>query len=237
MDTKYEFSGKVRYSEVDETGRLSLNALVNYFQDVSTFQSEHLGIGLDYLKEHRVAWILSSWQIVVNRYPKLCETVKAQTWPYEFKGFYGMRNFTLLGEEDEMLAKANSVWVLYDQESSRPVRVFPEIIEAFQFGDKMDMEYAPRKITLPKNGEERECFLITKNHLDTNHHVNNGQYIAMAAEYLPENFFIRQMRAEYRLQAHLHDEVFPIIYREGKKVTVELGNAEGKAYAAVEFME
>ena len=44
---KYTFSSKVRYSEVDENGELSLGSLVNYFQDVSTFQSEHLGLGID----------------------------------------------------------------------------------------------------------------------------------------------------------------------------------------------
>ena len=66
MNGKYEFEGKIRYSEIDETGCLSLAGLVNYFQDVSTFQSEELGIGVEYLTERHQAWILSSWQIVID---------------------------------------------------------------------------------------------------------------------------------------------------------------------------
>ena len=40
---KYEFHSHVRYSECGEDGRLSLGAVVDYFQDTATFQGEHLG--------------------------------------------------------------------------------------------------------------------------------------------------------------------------------------------------
>ena len=36
----YEFNSRVRYSEIDHHGTLTLPALINYFQDCSTFQSE-----------------------------------------------------------------------------------------------------------------------------------------------------------------------------------------------------
>ena len=42
----YEFTSRIRYSETDTNGNLSLEALMNYFQDASTFQSEELGVGL-----------------------------------------------------------------------------------------------------------------------------------------------------------------------------------------------
>ena len=29
----YEFGGRVRYSEIDHTGKMTLPALINYFQD------------------------------------------------------------------------------------------------------------------------------------------------------------------------------------------------------------
>ena len=46
---KYEFEGKVRYSEIDHRATMTLPALINYFQDCSTFQSEQLGYGMDVL--------------------------------------------------------------------------------------------------------------------------------------------------------------------------------------------
>ena len=232
---KYEFNGKIRYSEVGENARLTLNGLVNYFQDTSTFQSEYLKVGIEYLKEHHLAWILSSWQIVIHRLPKLCEQVTVQTWAYEFKGFYGMRNFALLDEQGELTARANSVWVLFDTQQQRPVRITPEIGDCYGAEPRLEMEYAPRKISVPKEGTTEEPILVGKHHLDTNHHVNNGQYITWAQDYLPEGFHIHQMRADYRMQARLHDEITPIVSRLEDQVTVQLCDRERKPYAVVEF--
>ena len=47
----YSFDGRVRYSEIDQNGRLDVSALVNYFQDCGTFQSEDAGVGIEYCKE------------------------------------------------------------------------------------------------------------------------------------------------------------------------------------------
>ena len=63
----YEFDSRVRYSEVDHHGTMTVPALINYFQDCSTFQSEDLGIGTTVLKEEKRAWLLSYWQVILNR--------------------------------------------------------------------------------------------------------------------------------------------------------------------------
>ena len=67
----YQFKSRIRYSETDETGRLSVPGIINYMQDCSTFQSEDGRMGISYLKEHHRAWLLSGWRIVIDRYPKL----------------------------------------------------------------------------------------------------------------------------------------------------------------------
>ena len=82
----YSFDSRIRYSECDSQARLTLAALMNYFQDASTFQSEILGVGGEYLQENNLVWVLSSWQIVVDRYPRLCEEVEIGTFPYAFRG-------------------------------------------------------------------------------------------------------------------------------------------------------
>ena len=97
----YSFKGRVRYSEIGEDGCLTLPGIQNYYQDCCTFQSENIGQGMEALEERQRAWVLSSWQIVVNRYPGLGETIVASTAPYGFKGFLGMRNFTLKTEDGD----------------------------------------------------------------------------------------------------------------------------------------
>ena len=113
----YQFKSRVRYSETGVDARLSLMGIMNYMQDCSTFQSEDCGVGLAYLEEKNRAWLLSSWQIQILRRPALGEEITVCTWPYEIKGIYGLRNFTLMDGTGEYLVKANSCWFLLDTEA------------------------------------------------------------------------------------------------------------------------
>ena len=47
----YTFDSRVRYSETDEEGNLSVVGIMNYLQDCSTFQSEDLKLCLLYTSD------------------------------------------------------------------------------------------------------------------------------------------------------------------------------------------
>lgn len=100
----YTFESRVRYSEVGEDGRMTLQSLLDYFQDCSTFHSEDIGLGVEYFKQIHQVWLLSAWQICVNRYPKVYEQIVIGTVPYEFRGFIGCRNFEMKTAKGEVLA-------------------------------------------------------------------------------------------------------------------------------------
>lgn len=231
----YAFDSRIRYSETDSEGKLTLDALLNYFQDCSTFHSEDVGLGIGYMKEIGQVWVLSSWQIVVNRYPKLGEKVKIVTLPYELKAFLGYRNFAMLDEQGEYLAKANSLWSLLDVRSGKPVVVNEDMRKGYGIDEKLDMDYAPRKITVPEGGQLLNSIVVKKHHLDTNHHVNNGQYVNIAMEYLPDDFVICQMRAEYKKQAFLDDVLHPYVVQTENRYIICLQDEAGKPYVSVEF--
>ena len=102
---------------------------------------------------------------------------------------------------------------------------------------KLDMDYAPRKITVPEGGQLLEPIVVKKHHLDTNHHVNNGQYVNIAMEYLPDDFLIHQMRAEYKKQAFLDDVLYPYVVSVESCYVVSLQDEEGRPYVSVEFLQ
>lgn len=234
---KYEFQSRVRYSECGEDCRLHLGGVVNYFQDAATFQGEELGIGIPWLKPQNLAWILVSWQIFTDRMPKLGEEITIRTWAYSFQNFYGLRNLELLDAEGGRAAWANSVWVLMDFARKRPVRVMPEMIEKYGQEEKLDMAYAPRRIPVPGGGAGMEPFTIHRGHLDSNHHVNNGQYIQMAMDYLPDGFRLCETRVEYKEQAFLGDVIRPVVVRQEDAVTVSLEKENGPVCAVVRFSD
>ena len=52
---KYMIDGRVRFSEIDHTRKITVPSIINYFQDCSTFQSEDIGVGLDVLSKKKKA--------------------------------------------------------------------------------------------------------------------------------------------------------------------------------------
>ena len=231
----YTFKSRVRYSEIDENQQLTLYNLMNYFQDTSTFHSESLHRGNEVLQELHCAWVLNSWQICINRFPKYLEDIVVGTWPYEFKGFLGGRNFQISTADGEVLAYANSLWTFLNLDTGIPVRVGSEDLKAYTLEDKLNMEYAPRKVAVPKVYEEKDSFVIKKYHLDTNHHVNNAQYVRFAEEFIPNSKKIRQLRVEYKKQAYLGDVLYPRVSCVDDTYTVALCNKDGEPFAVVEF--
>lgn len=229
----YSFDSRVRYSEISEAGALSLSSVINYMQDCSTFQSESLGLGIEYLKKKRRIWLMNSWQLEILRLPALGEEIRIGTWAYDFKSMYGYRNFVIDDKNGGHLVKANSIWVFYDLEKGRPVKVLEEDISGYGSEPRLDMEYAERKIAVPEGGIQKEPFPVRRYQIDTNGHVNNGQYIRMAQECVPPQLSVRALRAEYRKSAVYGDIIYPTSVRTDRGYVVSLNDGDGKAFAVI----
>lgn len=231
----YTIDARVRYSEIDHTGAITLPGIINYFQDCSTFQSEDIGVGAAHLREEKKAWILSYWQVIVDRYPKLGEEITVGTFATNFKGMFGDRNFVMQDAKGERIACANSIWVFMDVEKGRPVRAGKEEVEAYGMEEPLEMPYEGRKIALPEEMKNLEPFPVRKYHIDTNEHVNNCQYVQMAMEFLPKDQQIHQLRVDYKKSAVLGDMIYPKMVEETDRVVVELCDQDGQAYAVLEL--
>ncbi len=231
----YQFDSRVRFSEVDAEANLTLLGVLDYFQDCATFHSEDVHVGIDYMKDQHVAWLLLSWQIIVDRYPKMGEEIVIKTMPYDLKGCFGYRNFVMETKNRERLAYANSVWSLIDTQSEKPVKPTKEMLLGYALDEKYEMEYAPRKIKLPEQWEVKDIIEVKDYHLDTNMHVNNGQYTKIAMQFLPKDLVIGQLRAEYKKQARLGDRMIPKVGYIENKTVVSLEDEQGQTYAVVEL--
>ena len=232
----YQLNSKVRYSEADSNEKLTYAALLNYFQDSSTLHSETLGASGQSLYENNMAWILSFWQICIEDMPKLSEEIVVSTWPYDTKGLFGMRNFCMETVDGKRLASANSIWVLINTETGRPLRIPAEVSVMYPDEPKLEMDYCERKIAIPFEYEEKEPIRVPGYFIDTNRHMNNGKYVMVAEEYLPEDFSVKEIRVEYKKAAVLNDVLYPRVTVTENDVTVVLVDEAGSPYATVLFM-
>lgn len=231
----YTFSSRVRYSEMDHpSGTLKLSSIINYFQDCSTFQSEDSKLELSNLHTKNRLWLLTSWQLQIKHPALLGEFITVGTWAYDFKGFYGYRNFIMKDEREEILSVANSVWVYIDAETGRPIKV-PTDASNCKLEQPYPMEYTQRKVELWGDFISYPSFPVIKSNIDSYNHVNNGQYIKMAEEFLPENSITLGMRVEYKMQAVLGDIIVPKVSIHNDYYTVVLTDLTQKPYAIIEF--
>lgn len=232
----YTMKHKVRYSEISPDKHISIAQAVRYFQDCSTFHSAAVGETIDIMEERKRAWMLSGWQLEINRYPRFGEEISINTWPHENKGILAQRNFEMRDAEGNRLIMANSIWFYFDLQTGMPRKIMAEDVECYGVEEKLPMNYKGRKIPLPKNAEgiEKESFFVRKSDLDTNGHVNNSKYIEMALEYVKDESKIIGMRADYKKSALLGDKISPIIYEETDKIVVEL-KGEDQDFVIIEF--
>lgn len=235
----YSFASKIRYSETDENGKLSIGSIINYFQDCSLFQSEELGIGVEFLKNENRAWVLKNWNIEFIKDIRFLDNIVIHTIPYELKGIAGKRNFFIENEFGEILVKADSQWVYLDTQKMIPIRTNGEKGADYVSGEKIDMEYMKVHICIGDDyieKKEYDSFTVKKQNIDTNGHVNNGQYVMFALEYIPEDFKISRLLAEYKVSARYGNIIKPVVYYLENKIIVELLDEEDKEYAIIEFI-
>lgn len=233
----YSFQSRVRYSECDEKAQLSLVGIMNYLQDCSTFQSEEVGLGIMDLHERGLGWILATWNIQIERRPRFGETITIGTWCYQMKGLNTYRSFFIDDEQGNRVVKADSQWFLYDMGANKVIRPPEDQLVYLSGEERLDMPKMERKIKLEGEGRTTSPIVVCEQHLDTNKHVNNAQYVLFALDAvneLGEEADTSRLWVQYRSMARLKDTVAPAVYAcEGGHV-VELASEDG-TYAIVKM--
>jgi len=235
----YTLPSRVRFSEIDEHKNMTLYALINYLQDCATFHGEAAGVGIDHNLAENHAWMIADLQLSVHRYPKFGEEILVSTWSHGFRGMIGYRDFSIETPNGELLAAAASNWVFMDIEKQIPVRVPMDQIEAYGVHQekKIEEDLGKRKVRIPEEGTDHTTFTIQEYHLDTNRHMNNGQYVRIARKYLPVGMEVHHMRLEFKKQAFLGDAITPRVAEADGKYIITLNDRNGDACFAGEFAQ
>lgn len=230
----YSFKSRVRYSEVAQDGKLSIPSMINYLQDCSTFQSEMLGRGVEYLQEKHSAWLLAGWTIDILRLPKMCEEIEISTWAYSFRSVYGYRNFCIKDMQGEYLVKADSLWFCFDTRKQLPRKVDMEDVEVYMNGEAA-LDMRKREVSIKEEMLSLEPITVSFHHLDTNAHVNNAMYIEIAMESFKESIDFSQLDIQYKKMAMLGDIIYPKMLEKGKDIFFSLNDEHGSPYALIRF--
>ncbi|MBE5958760.1 MAG: hypothetical protein E7254_07865 [Lachnospiraceae bacterium] len=233
----FYYNDFVKYSEVDDKGELPLYGILEYFQNCINIHS--LDINKDFMSMNELgkAWVLLSWKIKIYKKVKLYDRVTVGTWSYGYDKVYGYRNYILKDEQGEVLACADTKWILIDLETRMPKRIEPEDLAGYATGDKLDLGKSPRKIKLSEDRTEMEPVKVLRSYIDTNKHMNNTAYFRLAWEYIPEDLEFDTIDAVYNKETTQGMTIIPVIHKEEKGMGISFEGADGTVYMTIKLYQ
>ncbi len=179
----------VRYSEAGRDGVLKLRPFFDYAQEVAAVHAEELGVGMKYLREHRLAWMLSRIKFsFVGAWPHFGDRISVETYPQGFERLFALREFIFMDESGSVWATGSSQWILVDLARLRPVSpaaaldvVLPDNHLRERFFTELD------KFPIPDEPEIRWSVSVRESGIDVNAHLNNAEYAGWVHDFLASN--------------------------------------------------
>jgi len=182
----YERKYFIHNYDCDISGRLSVSSMMKYFEDIALLQSEDVGYGMSYYLANNVGWILHQWNIDIYDRPFFMDTINLVTNPYSYKAFMANREFEIYSEDNDLLVKADSVWIFLDTRERKPKRIDVEVMKAYGIGEDGPSLFT--KLSEPElltDFDFEAQYKIRKGDIDINNHLNNIRYIDLSLETLP----------------------------------------------------
>ena len=233
---------ETRMEDYDCYGNMTLKAVLQLFENVASYQSDTLDESIIDNSLNGIAWILTEWRVEMIKDIPYKKEYTVETWS---KGTLNAllvdRDYQLLDEDGEILAKGEASFVLLDMETQKPMRITDELMEKYQ--PEMIDVWEGKKFARMREAKtydfEKEINL-RRTDIDFNHHVHNLTYIDYIMEMLPENRYekkIKKLRINYRKGIEAGERIIGKYHLASDKEKIGFygSSNEGKISTMVDF--
>ena len=207
----YEYKTRIEFCDIDENNKLSSKGLLRILGEAAGVHSETVGYGLNHMPQTHLTWMLLNWKIKFFIKPCWNTELLVKTWARSFSKVSSNRDFTVYDNNNNLVAKATSKWVLIASEKFTPVKLTEEIRNTF--GEYNSSVFDTEVIDKEKEPESSKFvydYQIKRRDIDTNHHVNNLYYLDFAYDTLPKDFWevsFDNIEIIYKKQIRLDDTI------------------------------
>ncbi len=207
----YERNFYVEICDIDTKNELTNYGILRIMQEIAAAHSDNLGISINHIKEKPYTWLLLNWKLQVFLRPAWNSKLTVKTWPSSADKLYSYRDFEIYTENNEMVAKATSKWVLININTLIIEKTSQEILDIYKPSNTSVFEDSIPKLKEPKEHDIIENYVISRNDLDINGHANNLSYLKIATNILPKDIYnnadFRNLEIMYKKECKLGDEV------------------------------
>lgn len=211
MLKSYQETFVLRTCDCDFTGDWRPSAILTCMQEIAGAHSEALGCGRSALLKNNTVWVLTRCEIKMDRYPRVGETVTAETFPTANRRWFFPRFYLFRSAEGELLGCAATLWVLMDFVTRK---MLPPGDVAAVLPDNSDLTPPmgfPGATDMVEGEENQFTRRPAYFDLDVNQHVNNTRYAdwacdALGVEVMREHC-IESMRINYEAEVRPDQEI------------------------------
>ncbi len=237
MNKVFEDIYNLRAADFDRWERLRPASILDLFQDIAGRHANILGVGATELLKKNTVWVLVKVRFQVLKEARMYQRVKLRTWPLPPDRVGYRREYLILDEEDNIIVKGSSDWVLMDFESRKIVpagNIYPltEYCEKRNFEERF-----PRLRSFEPDGE-LYSFLPPWSDFDMNGHINNTKYANFVLDAVspgPDEH-LRELRIEYHREVLPGERLSILTRRDGDSLLARGENSEGEKMFSC-FME
>jgi acyl-ACP thioesterase len=159
---------RISLSDTDANGRLRLDAIARYLQDVAS--EDWLDAGFDH-DSH--VWVVRRTELDVLQPFRPEDTIELRTWCSGIAGSSAARRYSIIGSHDGRV-EAESIWIHLDHDL-RPLRLDGRFLETY--GTSAAGRRAPTRFTLPPPPHATgRPWAFRSTDVDRLGHVNNAAY-------------------------------------------------------------
>ncbi|KRL63097.1 acyl-[acyl-carrier-protein] thioesterase [Lactobacillus psittaci] len=183
---EYQEKYQIQYADCDETGTIKLQNLVDAFMHVSNRQLEHTKASSKAMNSANLGWVVTQYQMDIQRLPQVGEVVTLVTKPTGYNRFFEYRDFYLRFNGQE-LVKIQSQWVILDLEKRKIVPPDSELMASFESPLLAHNPRLPR-IKVRDSYDKKRSYHVRYDDLDLNHHMTNSHYFSWMLDMLEREY-------------------------------------------------
>ena len=188
MDGNFSKTFEITMSDISEINEISNKGILKFLQEIACLHSDACGSSVTNQDEIGIAWIVLNWKVHIFSRPHWNTKLKVNTWASGQKHLSFYRDFKLTDENNNLVAIATSKWLPIDIFNKTFAKITPELTNRYQVVDKKVFdEPMKEKFVEPENSIFVRDYTVLRRDLDTNHHMNNLNYLDLAYEALPTN--------------------------------------------------
>jgi acyl-ACP thioesterase len=168
---RFAASRPVRIADVLPSGRVRLDALARYLQDVATDDGEDAGI------DRHLAWVVRKTTMHLQRRPVMGERLELITWASATGARWAERRTTIRSTVDNQpVVETAATWVCIDRANGRPAQLSDRFWE--MYGEAVGSRSVSPRLVHPDppadNSVTTETWPLRATDFDVFDHVNNA---------------------------------------------------------------